>query len=189
MHVSPLAVDHAIFRPDGERAPFDARYFLHVSTGELGRKNTPRVVAGHERLLADDADVRLVLRHPTHAGGDGLVVLSEHLSEQTLASWYRGAVALVFPSLYEGFGLPILEAMACGCPVITARTSACAEVAGAAAELVDPRSIDEIEGAMRRLLTDDERRAELIRRGLDRARAFTWSRTAARHLDVLDGVA
>src|SRR6185436_19452853 len=98
------------------------------------------------------------------------------LSDDELARLYRGARCLVYPSLYEGFGIPVAEAMACGTPVVTSRDSAMADVAGEAAVLVDPldpRSIaDGMEEATRR-------RAEIVPLGLERARLYTWARAAA----------
>jgi glycosyltransferase involved in cell wall biosynthesis len=89
-----------------------------------------------------------------------------------LARLYRGARCLVYPSLYEGFGIPILEAMACGTPVVTSRGGATEEIAGGAAVLVDPYDVGDIAAGIERAS------AELRERGLDRARAFTWDETA-----------
>ncbi len=95
-----------------------------------------------------------------------------------LACLYSGCEAFVFPSLYEGFGLPVLEAMQCGAPVITSNVTALPEVAGDAALLVDPTDPEAIAQAIRRVLTDPELRAELRARGLRRAQQFSWARTA-----------
>jgi len=184
VHVSLFGVDHEVFRPDGPGAPLDEPYLLHVSTGEPGRKNTDRVVAAHAGL-GRESGVRLVLRHPSHGGGEGIVCLPDRLDEPTLARWYRGARGLVFPSLYEGFGLPIVEAMASGCPVLTSADTACGEVAGDAALLVDPRSLDAIGLAMRRLAHEPALRDELRARGLARVAGLSWARTADEHLAVL----
>jgi glycosyltransferase involved in cell wall biosynthesis len=91
---------------------------------------------------------------------------------------YSGAEAFVFPTLGEGFGLPVLEAMACGTPVITSNLSCLPEVAGDAAVLCDPHAIDSISEAILSILTDPGRREDLVRRGLARAAGFTWERTA-----------
>jgi glycosyltransferase involved in cell wall biosynthesis len=91
---------------------------------------------------------------------------------------YRLASVFVFPSLYEGFGLPPLEAMACGTPVITSNVSSLPEVTGDAALLVDPYSAEAIADAMRRVLTDTALRSDLSVRGLARAREFSWARAA-----------
>ena len=93
---------------------------------------------------------------------------------ETLAAFYRLARAFVFPSLYEGFGLPPLEAMACGSPVVTSNVSSLPEVAGGAALLVDPYDANSIAGGIVRAVTDETLRADLIARGLDRARSFSW---------------
>jgi glycosyltransferase involved in cell wall biosynthesis len=109
----------------------------------------------------------------------------------TLASFYRLARAFVFPSLYEGFGLPPLEAMACGTPVITSNVSSLPEVAGDAAVLVDPHDADAIADAIRRVVTDEALRASLIEKGTARARMFSWSESVravhAIYMDVLRG--
>jgi glycosyltransferase involved in cell wall biosynthesis len=97
------------------------------------------------------------------------------LDDEQLAALYRGARCLVFPSLYEGFGLPILEAMACGTPVVTNGGGATAEIAGDAAVLVDARSAESVAVGIAEAET---RRAELVPLGLQRARQFTWERTA-----------
>mgnify|MGYP000966133241 FL=1 len=98
-----------------------------------------------------------------------------------------GALAFVFPSLYEGFGMPVLEAMACGAPVLAANTSSLPEVAGDAALLVNPEDVAAITAGMARLLNDAALRADLRARGLARAAQFTWQRSAAATLQVLLG--
>ena len=109
----------------------------------------------------------------------------------TISSFYRLARVFVFPSLYEGFGLPPLEAMACGTPVVTSNVSSLPEVAGDAALLVDPTNVDEIADAIRRAATDEALRQTLIARGLVRARQFSWSESVAQthrvYMDVLRG--
>jgi glycosyltransferase involved in cell wall biosynthesis len=100
--------------------------------------------------------------------------------EANLPSLYRSAEALVFPSLYEGFGLPLLEAMACGTPVVTANVTAMPEIAGDAAVLVDPTSVEQIADAIRQIASDTSLRGRLREKGLTRAAQFSWARTAAR---------
>ncbi len=101
-----------------------------------------------------------------------------------LPALYSGALAFAFPSLYEGFGLPVLEAMACGTPVVTSATSSLPEVTGDAGLLVDPRSTDALAAALARLCDDESLRADLSARGRARASRFSWSRTARAHLDL-----
>ena len=100
--------------------------------------------------------------------------------EERLPSLYRGAEALIFPSLYEGFGLPILEAMACGVPVVTSNITGMPEVAGDAAILVDPRSVEQISRAMGHIANDCSVRKQLIQKGISRAAGFSWASTANR---------
>jgi glycosyltransferase involved in cell wall biosynthesis len=101
-----------------------------------------------------------------------------------LAACYCKATALVYPSLYEGFGLPVLEAMQLGCPVITSRNGSLPEVAGDAAVYVDPRDPGALAGAMTRLLTDESWRGSLVKRGFSRSALFSWSKTAAQTVNV-----
>jgi glycosyltransferase involved in cell wall biosynthesis len=108
--------------------------------------------------------------------------------EDDLPALYNGADLFAFPSLYEGFGLPVLEAMACGTPVITSNVSSLPEVAGNAALLVDPYNVDELAGAIRRILSDPALAADLRARGLERARQFSWERTAQETLEVYRNV-
>ena len=108
-----------------------------------------------------------------------------YLSTEDLVAEYDRALGLVFCSLYEGFGLPILEAMSRGCPVITSRGTATEEVAGDAALLVDPLVTGEIEGAMARLHDDAGLRRSLAERGRTRVREFSWTRCAEATIDAL----
>lgn len=108
--------------------------------------------------------------------------------EGDLPGLYRGALALIFPSLYEGFGLPVLEAMACGTPVLTSNTTSLPEVAGDAALLVDPTSVDRIKAGIERLCLDPELRRQLRERGLQRAKLYTWGKVAGKVKDVLDAM-
>jgi glycosyltransferase involved in cell wall biosynthesis len=102
-----------------------------------------------------------------------------------LPAFYAGASCFVYPSLFEGFGLPLLEAMACGCPVVSSDRTACPEVVGAAGLLVDPEDVPAIAAAIGRILDDDALRADLRERGLARSRLFTWKESARRTLRVL----
>jgi len=103
---------------------------------------------------------------------------------ETLRCFYESAAAFVFPSRYEGFGLPPLEAMACGTPVVTANVSSLPEVVGDAAVLVNPANVFDIARGIRDVLLDEALRAELIRRGLEQAARFSWERTAQQMLEI-----
>jgi len=100
------------------------------------------------------------------------------VDEEDLPTLYSGAVCVAFPSLYEGFGFPVLEGMACGTPVITSNVSSLPEVAGDAALMVDPYSIDAIADAIQRMLDDSELRASMIAAGYEQVKFFTWQRAA-----------
>jgi glycosyltransferase involved in cell wall biosynthesis len=156
-----------IFSPDGPAAKGD--YVLAVGTLEP-RKNLERV---QEAARLAGAELRIV-----GARGWGGVEVAGRLgrvSDDELARLYRGSKCVVYASLYEGFGLPIAEAMACGTPVVTSRGGATEETAGGAAVLVDPYDPAAIAAGISEAV---ERRAELSRLGLERARAFSWEEAA-----------
>ena len=156
------AVD-PVFSPDGRRAEGD--YVLAVGTLEP-RKNLKRVAAAAARA---GFELRVV-----GARGWGDVETPRwvgEVSDEELAALYRGARALVFPSLYEGFGIPVLEAMACGTPVVTSAGGATQEISGGAAVLVDPLDVDSIASGIGEAVG---RRDELRALGLERARAYSW---------------
>lgn len=171
-------------------------FFLFIGTIQP-RKNVERIIAAHERLPAAlRREVPLVLAGRYGWGCDELLQRLQTLSPATCVRWLRyvddgqaralmqQARALVFPSLHEGFGLPVLEAFASGLPVITSTTTALPEVAGDAALLVDPVRTDEIAGAMLRLLDDDSLRQALREAGSARVREFTWERCADRMMQI-----
>jgi glycosyltransferase involved in cell wall biosynthesis len=116
------------------------------------------------------------------------IVFLGRIDEKTLPKVYRGAIALVFPSLYEGFGLPVLESMACGTPVITSNVTALPEVAGDAAIFVDPTDENSISEAIELIVNDENLRAELIIKGRDRVKVFSWDSVAHKIQTVLDEV-
>ena len=166
----------------------------------LPHKNLPRVLDAFA-ILRRRLRVRLIIRGegwPAYTrslyeqvetlGLGECVSFLEYADEWTLRGLYLRAACLVLPSLGEGFGLPVLEAMACGLPVVTSRVSSLAEVAGDAAVTVNPYDATELSDAMHRVLTDRTLRQDLRRRGLERARQFTWRQTAEQVSAVLDEV-
>jgi glycosyltransferase involved in cell wall biosynthesis len=114
----------------------------------------------------------------------GKVILTGYIPKEDMPVLLSGADALVFPSLYEGFGLVLLEAMACGCPVITSNCSAMPEVVADAGILVNPYSIEEIAQAMEKVLTDAELRNQMVSKGFERATMFSWEKTARETIRV-----
>jgi glycosyltransferase involved in cell wall biosynthesis len=170
IRVIPNGVDHG-FGPDGETAGGD--YVLAVGTLEP-RKNMARLAEATRRVGIELRVVGARGWQDVQVGGDGVRWLGD-VPDAELAPLYRGARCFAYPSLYEGFGIPVLEAMACGTPVVTAAGGATEEIADGAAVLVDPHDPAGIAAGIERALAD---RAELIRRGLERARGFTWRAAA-----------
>jgi len=186
------------FRPIApqESAPVLARYgirrpYVLFVGANVPRKNVPRLLEAYDAMRRRaGVDAQLLLVGPPEPATPALLALTRRLQlhphlrrldrvpDDDLPALYSAAACLAYPSLAEGFGLPILEAMACGTPVLTSNCSAMPEVAGDAALLVDPRRTEAITEGLVRLLTEDHLREELIARGLARARAFTWERTA-----------
>ena len=117
-----------------------------------------------------------------------MVQTSGFIQEEDLPRYYRGATAIVYISLYEGFGLPILEGMATGIPVITSDLSCMPEIAGGAALLVDPLDVGAISTAMSRIVEDADLRADLIDAGLTRADDFSWNQSAEKFWNIIDEV-
>jgi glycosyltransferase involved in cell wall biosynthesis len=122
------------------------------------------------------------------AGADARIQLLGKISKELLQRYVAHAEALVFPSLYEGFGLPPLEAMASGCPVVVSRAASIPEVCGDAAVYVDPSDVTSIIQGIERILNDSALREALRCRGIERARHFTWENTVTSTLTVLDRV-
>ncbi len=182
-------VDLKTFQPSNETNS-QQPYFLHVSQYQP-LKNVNRIIEAYARLPRKEKP-RLLAIVPGYTKREpfpkGVEVIRTPVDHKELVSLYQGATAFIFPSLRESFGMPILEAMACGCPVITSNVTACPEVAGDAALLVNPRSVVEIAEAMRRLIEDEHLRQELREKGLVRAQQFTWRRSAERHLEVFEKV-
>ncbi|MEM6484919.1 MAG: glycosyltransferase family 1 protein [Pseudomonadota bacterium] len=183
------AVDHGIFtqlpatNPPSSRAP----YFLHVSNDEK-RKNVDLICRAYRALPGSDKP-RLILKltkRNKRYEGEGVEVLTGHLSEAQLIDLYQNALSFIFPSAFEGFGIPIVEAMATGCPVITSKFHACAEVAGDAALLVDHAHPNELRDAMSSLAQSESLRDDLRNRGLVRAQAFSWAATAEHYKQVFE---
>jgi glycosyltransferase involved in cell wall biosynthesis len=199
-----LGVDHGLFKI----YPSDAleacrrdlglpeKFILFVGTREP-RKNLGRLVHAYAELPDPmQSEFSLVLVGPRGWGesdsrgkklGSRVIVL-DYLDPQKLALAYNLASVLIYPSLYEGFGLPPLEAMACGCPVVVSRAASLPEVCGEAAYYVDPEDVSSIAEGTNRVLSEEALKKSLISNGLERAKLFSWEKTARKTLDVFEEV-
>ncbi|MBF0234254.1 MAG: glycosyltransferase family 4 protein [Desulfamplus sp.] len=183
-HASDLSVNMA----NEYQLAYEWPYFLYVGH-RYSYKNVPRLLDAFSILKKKRTDIRLCFTgtpfsaeercHIASLELDNSVIYSGYVSDSKLAALYKNAVALVYPSLYEGFGIPLLEAMACNCPVIASNTSSIPEVTGDASLLVDPMNTDEMAHAMGSLLDDDSLRKNLVERGKYRTDMFSWEKTVA----------
>ncbi|MBR1738225.1 MAG: glycosyltransferase family 4 protein [Firmicutes bacterium] len=208
--VMPNGVDLDIFRSDisGERKEgvkkkygIEGEYLLYLGMLEP-RKNINGIIEGYIRLCKRMEDApKLVL-----AGGKGWlyesifekvkennledkVIFTGYVDGEDIAAMMSAAKVFVFPSIYEGFGIPPLEAMACGTPVITSNNTSLPEVMGDCGILVDPYNYEEIADAMERVLTDEKLRKEMIEKGIERAKLFSWDNSAKIMMDCIERAA
>ena len=168
------------------RFEIGGNYFLSVATLEP-RKNLKRIVEAFSKLQTPNSKLCLVI-----VGKSGWeknlpvsknVILTGYVSDWELSALYSDALCLVYPSLYEGFGQPILEAMACGCPVVTSNISSMPEVAGKAAVLVEPLSVESIAAGIKKAVKN---RDELIEKGFEQVKKFSWEKCARETLGVYE---
>lgn len=172
------------------------KYILTVSSLNP-RKNLKQLIIAFKRLNLTDCQLIIVgaeynifsrndLKNLT--GKNRNIIFKGYISDNELRSLYQRAILFVFPSYYEGFGLPPLEAMACGCPVVVSNVASLPEVCGDAAYYVDPYSVESIAEGMYKVLTDEALRQSLIQKGLERAKLFSWERSAKEHLRIFEEV-
>lgn len=206
-------VDHAVYKPGNQdeslrivakRFGIRPPYVLYISRVEHPAKNHVRLIEAFERLKERDAiPHQLVLAGGDWHGADKVhrraqssrftadIVFTGFAPLTDLPDLYRGADIFVFPSLYEGFGMPILEAMACGTPVACSNVSSMPEVAGDAGMLFDPKCAEAIADALAHILISDSERTRIVNAGIARAAAFTWVASAKAHIEqfsrALDG--
>ncbi len=202
----PLAADPSIFYPASSSSVsaikkkycITKKYILSVCTLEP-RKNLKALLQAF-RIMPGRMDYQLVLVGMTGwvisdlfndiASSDiqGNILITGYVSNSELAPLYTGAELFVFPSLYEGFGLPVLEAMQCGCPVITSNSSSIPEVAGDAAIMLNPEDVDALAASMEKVLKDKSLRYNLARKGLKRSKFFSWEKAARSLLQSLESL-
>ena len=197
-------IDHSLFRPVSQQI-YNRPYILFVGT-EHPRKNFTTLLKAFSQLKSEPRFKELKLVKVGGAGGQetdfrsqtmgvveslGLVddvIFTGFVPETDLPTYYSGAEALVLPSLYEGFGFPVLEAMACACPVITSDNSSLPEVVGKAGIMVDPHDTNSLAQAICAVLTDSELSNNMIRRGLVQSKRFSWKKAAEQTLEVYNKV-
>lgn len=173
-------------------------YLLHHGTIQP-RKNLRRLIEAFRLLLAENQDLNVdlvlvgrrgwasdnIVNAAAESSGKGRVILAGILDDSDLALLIKGATLAVVPSLYEGFSLPMVEAMACGVPTIASNTSCLPEISGNALAYFDPLSIEDMAACMQKVLRDSGLSLHLREKGIDRAREFTWERCARQTFDVL----
>jgi len=204
--VIPNGIDHEHFSPGppgiakavvAQRYSLSEPFFLYVARLEHPAKNHLRLITAFNQFKAETNSAwQLVLAGSDWHGSEVIHALIREspfaadirrlgfVAEEDLPHLYRAAEVLVYPSLYEGFGLPPLEAMACGCPVLSSTRGALGEVVGEAAATVDPEDISALQGELARLAGDEALRTPLRAAGLARAKLFDWQKTAAATLAV-----
>ena len=170
-------------------------YMLHIANKDP-RKNTKKVLMAFNEYLkrttntqkllmlgCKDADLKIMLNDMEAIDLYEHIIITGYVSDEDLPVLYQMSQLFLFPSLREGFGIPIIEAMACGVPVITSNTSSMPEVAGNAAHLIDPNKTDDIYEGMFKIMSDENYKNELIKRGLKRSKQFSWNSMASQVLE------
>ncbi|MBI2018918.1 glycosyltransferase family 4 protein [Candidatus Daviesbacteria bacterium] len=176
-----ISEEKLIYEQDLRFKNTDLRIKNHKSL-IINHKSLKLVIAGSKGWLSDE-----IYQLPKKLGIEDRVKFLGYVPDKDLSALYFGAIALLFPSLFEGFGLPILEAQACGCPVITSNLSSMPEVAGKGAVYVNPYSVDDIVKGMIRI-KNQELRIKLIKAGLDNIERFSWEKCAKETLGVLENL-
>jgi glycosyltransferase involved in cell wall biosynthesis len=186
--VVPCGIDKIIIGEKQSVSEHPYPYFFYIGAIEH-RKNILRMLDAFGATAEKYADVRLIIsgsktQHPDIAEAIDMhkyrdrIILTGYVSEEEKTNLFENAAAFLFPSHYEGFGLPVLEAMACGCPVITSNVSSLPEVTGDAGILIDPKNTEQLIFEMERVLLSTSLQSDLRQKGLERAKLFSWDRTA-----------
>ena len=197
--VTPLGYDSEHFcLSESDTCLHHRPYLLHIGQ-QYPHKNIKRLIQAFNLVTPRYRDLDLLLfgkPHPTETpmlkrlvlelGLSDRVFFKSYVSYEDLPSWYQGAVAFVYPSLWEGFGLPILEAMGCGCPVITSRGSGTEELASSAAYLINPESIEEIRDSITFMLESNS--SQYVENGTKLASLFSWENTQKETACVVESV-
>lgn len=206
IHIIPLGVDHRVFSPPENKERIRKRilgiffhldfpYFIHVSETNYARKNVFRMLEAYEKARASGIRQNLIIVGRTEpvvfkkARNIPGVILTGYVSEENLVMFIQGADAMIFPSLHEGFGLPPLEAMACGIPVVTSNVSSLPEVVGDGGLYVDPYNTDDIANKIIEISKNDTLREELAQKALKKSMDYSWDKTAQMLLSLIQDCA
>ncbi len=182
--ITPIyhGVDHDIFYPTEEK---ERNYLLHISVYQP-KKNIERLIEAY-RLIPEKDRMELKVVAPGYPNKEkieGLTLITNRIDRQEVATLLQKARAFVFPSIHESFGMPLAEAMACGCPIITSNVTACPEIIGNAGIAVDPMDVEALKLVMLKLINDEKEYKIYRDKSLIRAGDFTWEKTAKEHLKV-----
>jgi len=196
--VIPWAYNEAVLTPTAAGRAGSGKYLLYVASSQYPYKNIPRLLEAFRRIRAETGHQLFIVANAENRFArvtesaidklglrDSVKVLSK-LAEQELAGLYHGADVFVYPSLYEGFGMPPLEAMAARVPVIASNQASIPEVCGDAALYVDPHDVESLAEAMLLVMRNRDLRAELVRKGVERAQRFRWTDTARMVLRICE---
>lgn len=180
-------VDHTICKPSCEGEDRKNPYLLHISNDEP-LKNVDRLIEAYRAIERPNKPMlRLIVPNARRKIDDAKIeVIDAPQNQEALVAQYQGAMGFVFPSLVETFAMPIITAMACGCPVVTSNSSGCAEVAGDVALMVDPYSLKSIQAALEILIDSPESRHSMRQKGIVWADQFAWNNTGLMHLDIFE---
>lgn len=165
-------------------------YFLHLSVYQP-KKNIDRIIKAYNSIAFSNDVPDLLIISPEFskaAKSSKIKIINTVVSKEEAARYFKNAFAFIFPSLHETFGIPLVEAMSYGLPIVTSNSTACPEIVNKAALLVDPRSTKEIAEAIMKLVDDKDLRGDLRQKALSRSKDFSWEKCAEKHLDVFNEV-
>jgi glycosyltransferase involved in cell wall biosynthesis len=171
--------DNHFYRQSGPK-----EYLLHVSVYQP-KKNVDRIIEAYQSIKEDKLPMMIICPGYPHVIEDKkMMMINMSVERKQVAKYMKGAYSFVFPSIHESFGMPLLEAMACGVPVITSNTTACPEIVRDAGILVDPHSAIELSAAMKNMMQDKALHDSLSKNALERAKDFSWEKTARLHEEL-----
>ncbi|MDB5228835.1 MAG: hypothetical protein JWN78_3028 [Bacteroidota bacterium] len=171
--------DNIFFRQSGPK-----EYLLHISVYQP-KKNVDGIIAAYQNIKGVKLPLIVICPgYPKTISAKNITLIKTQIERKQVAKYMKGAYTFIFPSIHESFGMPLLEAMACGVPVITSNTTACPEVCDHAGIFVDPLSVSEIQSAIEKIMQDKELHDQLSKNALERTKDFSWEKTARLHEEL-----